>query len=85
MKKPIIVAVDDDPEVLQAIAHDIRTQYGDRFRIVRVESGDRALEVLRKVKLADEVVGLLLADQRMPGLNGVDFLDQARRLFPDAK
>lgn len=85
MKKPIIVAVDDDAEVLQAISHDIRREYGDRFRIVRVDSGDRALDVLRQVRLADEVVALLLADQRMPGITGVEFLDQAKHLFPDAK
>jgi thioredoxin reductase (NADPH) len=85
MKKPIIVAVDDDAEVLQAISHDIRREYGDRFRIVRVDSGDRALDVLRQIKLADEVVALMVADQRMPGISGVDFLDQAQRLFPEAK
>src|SRR3954454_17594183 len=62
MKKPIIVAVDDDAEVLQAISHDIRREYGDRFRIVRVDSGDRALDVLRQIKLADEVVALMVAD-----------------------
>jgi thioredoxin reductase (NADPH) len=85
MKKPIIVAVDDDAEVLQAISHDIRHEYGERFRVVRVDSGDRALDVLRQVKLADEVVALLLADQRMPGISGVEFLDEARRMFPTAK
>lgn len=85
MKKPIIVAVDDDAEVLQAISHDIRREYGERFRIVRVDSGDRALDVLRQVRLADETVALLLADQRMPGITGVEFLDQAKHLFPDAK
>jgi thioredoxin reductase (NADPH) len=85
MKKPIIVAVDDDAEVLQAISHDIRREYGDRFRIIRVDSGTRALDVLRQVRLADETVALMLADQRMPGLSGVEFLDEARRLFPAAK
>src|SRR6476660_3645701 len=85
MKKPIIVAVDDDAEVLQAIAHDIRREYGDRFRLIRVDSGTRALDVLRQVRLADEPVGLKLADQRMRGLGGVEFLDEAKRLFPTAK
>jgi thioredoxin reductase (NADPH) len=85
MKKPIIVAVDDDAEVLQAIAHDIRREYGDRFRVVRVDSGGRALDVLRQVRLADETVALMVADQRMPGITGVEFLDEAKRLFPDAK
>ncbi|HET7055683.1 MAG TPA: FAD-dependent oxidoreductase [Thermomicrobiales bacterium] len=85
MKKPIIVAVDDDAEVLQAISHDIRREYGDRFRVVRVDSGARALDVLRQVRLADETVALMVADQRMPGITGVEFLDEAKRLFPDAK
>jgi thioredoxin reductase (NADPH) len=85
MKKPIIVAVDDDAEVLQAISHDIRREYGERFRIIRVDSGDRALDVLRQVRLADEVVALLLVDQRMPGISGVEFLEEAKRLFPNAK
>jgi thioredoxin reductase (NADPH) len=85
MKKPIIVAVDDDPEVLQAIGQDIRREYGERFRVIRVDSGSRALDVLRQVKLASEIVALLLADQRMPGMTGVAFLDEARRLFPEAK
>ena len=85
MKKPIIVTVDDDAEVLQAISQDIWREYGDRFRNVRVDSGDRALDVLRQVKLADEVVALMVADQRMPGISGVEFLEEARRLFPAAK
>jgi thioredoxin reductase (NADPH) len=85
MKKPIIVVVDDDAEVLQAIAHDVRREYGERFRIVRVDSGDRALEVLRQLRLADEVVALLIADQRMPGITGVEFLIESRSLYPEAK
>ena len=85
MGKPIIMAIDDDAEVLQAIAHDIRQEYGDRFRVIRADSGAQALDVLRQVKLADETVALLLADQRMPGVTGVEFLDQAKNLYPGAK
>lgn len=85
MRKPVILTVDDDAEVLQAISQDVRKAYGDRFRIVRVDSGTRALEVLKKVKLADDPVALMLVDQRMPGLSGVDFLTQARTLYPTAK
>src|SRR5215208_7173462 len=79
MRKPVILTVDDDPEVLQAISQDLRKAYGDKFRIVRVDSGDRALDVLKKVKLTDDPVALFLVDQRMPGLSGVDFLCRHER------
>jgi thioredoxin reductase (NADPH) len=62
MAKPIILTVDDDAEVLQAIARDVRHGYGDRFRVIRAESGPRALDVLRQVKLADDAVALMLVD-----------------------
>lgn len=85
MAKPIILTVDDDAEVLQAIARDVRHGYGNRFRVIRAESGSRALDVLRQIKLADDAVALMLVDQRMPELTGVDLLSKARPLFPDAK
>lgn len=85
MRKPVILTVDDDPEVLHAISQDVRREYGDRFRVVRVDSGDRALDVLRKVKLSNESVALMLVDQRMPGMTGVDFLVEARKIYPVAK
>ncbi|MDQ3854904.1 MAG: FAD-dependent oxidoreductase [Chloroflexota bacterium] len=83
--KPIILTVDDDSEVLQAIARDLRHGFGERFRVIRAESGDRALAILRQLKLADESVALMLVDQRMPGLTGVELLAAAMPLFPDAK
>ncbi|MBA2277686.1 MAG: response regulator, partial [Chloroflexia bacterium] len=83
--KPVILTVDDDREVLQAIARDVRQGFGEHFRVIRAESGDRALEVLRQLRLADASVALLLVDQRMPGLSGIEFLVEAMRLFPDAK
>ena len=83
--KPIILTVDDDREVLQAIARDLRHGFGEHFRVIRAESGDRALEVLRQLKLANESVALMLADQRMPGLTGIEMLVEANRLYPDAK
>lgn len=85
MAKPIILTVDDDTEVLQAISRDVRQGFGDRFRVIRADSGARALDVIRQVKLAEEAVALMLVDQRMPELTGVDLLAKARPLFPDAK
>lgn len=85
MAKPVILTVDDDPDVLQAIARDLRQQYGDRFRIVRADSGATALDVLQQLKLKNEVVALFLVDQRMPQMSGVEFLEQAIPEYPTAK
>lgn len=85
MKKPIVLTVDDDPEVLHAITRDIRSEYGDRFRVIRVDSGGRALDVVRQFRISDDAVALLLADQRMPEMTGVEFLREAREIVPDAK
>jgi thioredoxin reductase (NADPH) len=85
MAKPIILTVDDDADVLQAIARDLRHQYGDRFRIVRADSGASAIAAVEQLKLHNESVALFLADQRMPQMNGVEFLAQALKLFPTAK
>lgn len=83
--KPVILTVDDDTEVLQAIARDLRHGFGEHFRVIRAESGERALDVLRQLKLANESVALMLVDQRMPGLTGVELLVESSRLYPDAK
>ena len=83
--KPIILTVDDDSEVLQAIARDVRHGFGEHFRVIRAESGDRALDVLRQLRLANERVALMLVDQRMPGLSGIELLVEASSLYPDAK
>jgi len=83
--KPIILTVDDDSEVLQAIARDLRHGFGEHFRVIRAESGERALDILRRLKLTDEAVALMLVDQRMPGLSGIELLAEAKRLFPEAK
>ncbi len=85
MAKPIILTVDDDPEVLQAIARDLRHEYGDRFRVLRAESGAIALETLQQIKLRNQTVALFLVDQRMPQMSGVEFLEQALEMFPDTK
>lgn len=85
MAKPVILTVDDDPDVLQAIARDLRKEYGDRFRIMRADSGATALDVLKQLKIRNETVATFVVDQRMPLMSGVEFLEQAILLFPNAK
>lgn len=85
MAKPVMLAVDDDPEVLQAVSRDLRKRYGDRYRVVRADSGPVALEAVRELKRKNEPLALFLVDQRMPRMTGVDFLAEAVPLYPDAK
>ncbi|MFM2311478.1 MAG: hypothetical protein RLZZ04_754 [Cyanobacteriota bacterium] len=85
MAKPNILTVDDDLDVLQAISRDLRTEYGDRFRILRANSGASAIETLEQLKLRNETVALFLTDQRMPGMSGVELIEQAAPMFPQAK
>ena len=85
MPPPILLTVDDDPEVSRSLARDLRQQYGEDYRIRRAESGPAALEALKELKLRDEKVGLLLADHRMPEMTGVEFLEQARQFYPKAR
>jgi thioredoxin reductase (NADPH) len=80
-----MLTVDDDPEVSRALARDLRQRYGEDYRIRRAESGPAALEALSELKLRDEKVGLLLADHRMPDMTGVEFLAEARQLYPKAR
>ena len=83
--KPILLTVDDDPEVLRAIERDLRRHYGKDYRVLRADAGVTALAVLRQVDARGEPVALFLVDQRMPHMSGVEFLEQARAVFPDAK
>lgn len=83
--KPVILSVDDDPEVLGAIDRDLRRHYGADYRIVKATSGAEALEAARTLKQRGNPVALLLADQRMPGMSGTEFLAEARKLHPDAR
>jgi thioredoxin reductase (NADPH) len=85
LPKPVILSVDDDPTVLSAISRDLRRRYGEQYRIVRADSATAALEALQQLKQRNEPVALMLVDQRMPQLNGVEFLIQAIRLYPDAR
>ncbi len=84
-RRPAIVLVDDEPAVLAAVSRDLRRGFGERFRIVRAASGEEGLEVLRELVRRGEQVALLVADQRMPGLSGTDYLVRAREIVPTAK
>src|SRR5947199_9079840 len=85
MGKPVIWAIDDDPDVLRAVERDLRRQYGDRYRIISADSGASALEAVKQLKLRNDPVALFLVDQRMPRMSGVEFLEKALELYPDAK
>ncbi|MFF2523385.1 FAD-dependent oxidoreductase [Streptomyces liangshanensis] len=85
MVNPTILTVDDDPAVSRAVARDIRRRYGDRYRVVRAISGADALEALREMKLRGEQLAIMLADYRMPQMNGLEFLEAAMDLFPRAR
>jgi len=84
-RRPAIAVVDDEPAVLAAVARDLRRGFGDRYRILRAGSGPEALDLLREVRARGEQVAMLIADQRMPGMAGTDYLVEARTIFPDAK
>lgn len=85
MAKPILFAIDDDTSVLEAVVQDLRRQYGQFYRIIRAASGQAALDTCRQLKERNEVVALFLSDQRMPGMTGVDFLQQVIPIYPEAK
>jgi len=85
MPKPVLLTVDDDPEVLRAVERDLRIRYADRYRILRAESGATAIRSLETLKRRHESVALFLADQRMPEMSGVDFISRAINLYPEAK
>src|SRR5688572_2409030 len=85
VSSPAILTVDDDPAVSRAVARDLRRRYGERYRIVRASSGQEALEALKELKLRGEQTALLVADYRMPQMNGIQFLEAAMDLFPRAR
>ena len=85
MAKPILLTVDDDPDVLRAIERDLRSQYGAQYRVISSDSPETALDLLKALKVRNDGVALLLADQRMPRMDGVGFLQAARQIFPEAK
>ena len=85
MQKPVILTVDDDPEVLRAIERDLKKHYDDRYRVLRADSGRAALDLLRRLQQRNDAVALLLVDHRMPEMNGVEMLQEAMKLYPNAK
>src|SRR6059058_2396132 len=85
MPKPVLMSVDDDSDVLRAIERDLRTQYGAEYRVMGSDSPESALDILKQLKVRNDTVALLLADQRMPRMDGVQFLQEAMRIYPDAK
>src|ERR1044071_7862529 len=85
MAKPILLSVDDDSDVLRAIERDLRSQYGAEYRAIGSDSPEGALDVLKQLKVRNDDVALLLADQRMPRMDGVEFLQEAKGIFPGAK
>jgi thioredoxin reductase (NADPH) len=83
--KPVLLSVDDDSDVLRAIERDLRSQYGAEYRVMGSDSPVQALELLKQLKVRNDSVALLLADQRMPRMDGVEFLQEAMRIYPEAK
>lgn len=83
--RPVLMTIDDDPSVSRAVARDLRRRYGEEFRVLRAESGRDALDALREIKLRGERAAVLLADHRMPEMDGVAFLERAIEIFPLAK
>jgi thioredoxin reductase (NADPH) len=85
MAKPVILTVDDEPEVLNTIERDLRRRFGSEYRILKSESGKEALQTVRELKRRNTAVALLLVDQRMPEMSGTDFLAGAVKIYPEAK
>lgn len=85
MSKPVILTVDDEAAVLNAVERDLRSHYQGKYRIIKAISGAAALDISRQLKARDEMIALFLVDQRMPYMSGTEFLAQVQRLYPDAR
>jgi len=85
MRNPVILTVDDDPDVLHAIERDLKRRYEERYRVLRADSGPAALDLLRRLQQRNDTVALLLVDHRMPQMTGVEALQEAMKIYPNAK
>ena len=85
MPAPAIVTVDDEREVLNAVERDLRRKYGKDYRVLGTGSGSEALDLLKQLKTRGDSVALMLADQRMPQMSGLEVLGQSMQIFPNAK
>ena len=85
MTKPVILAVDDDPQVLAALRRDLRSHYRQEYSILGVGSGDAALGAVREMKSRGEALAMIISDQRMPSMPGVELLARSREFYPVAR
>lgn len=83
--RPVLLTVDDNPQVVRVIERDLKQQYGKRYSVLKAESGEEALKLVKKLKLQNEILALLLADQRMPDMSGVSLIEEVMKIFPEAK
>ena len=83
--RPVLLTVDDNPQVIRVIEHDLKQQYGKRYSVLKAESGQEALKLVKKLKLQNDSLALLLADQRMPQMSGVSLIEEVMKIFPEAK
>jgi len=83
--RPVLLTVDDNPQVVRVIERDLKQQYGKRYSVLKAESGQEALKLVKKLKLQNEILALLLADQRMPDMSGVSLIEEVMKIFPEAK
>jgi thioredoxin reductase (NADPH) len=85
MTKPIIMAIDDEPQVLNAVARDLQVQYQNDYQIMRASSGNEAMEAVKELKRRNLAIALFLVDQRMPAMSGIEFLSEAVKFYPETK